>query len=177
MEPCAFGTCVLSVCELAGGGGNLLIQINMLTKPKWGNLKWRIGPLQTASHIRLDLRRGAHEERLEGAELEQRCSYFPRMSGPGLHNHQMFTTNPAAFSPLLSPRLSLSDFFSLWGPLKQALPVIMHTQFTRGLWSRWNVSSHMIAYTVYSYSTEKAKQRKQGEKNCLDCCQLFIVVF
>lgn len=112
--------------------------------------------------------------------LEQWCSYFPCMSGPGLPNHQMFTTNPAAFSlspPLLSPCRSFLDFFflslSLWGPLKQALPVITHTQFTRGLWSKWNVSSHMMVCALYSYSTEKAERRKR-ETRFLDCCQLFL---
>lgn len=118
------------------------------------------------------------EERLEGADLGAVMQLFPLyMSGPGLPNHQMFTTNPAAFSlsPSFSPvsGVSLSLSLFLWGPLKQALPVITNTQFTKGLWSKWNVSSHMMVCALYSYSVEKAEQRKQGKK-CSDCCQLLL---
>lgn len=152
---------------------NLLIQINVLTKPKWGNLEWRIGPLQTASHVRLDLWRKVDEERLEGADLGTATQLFPlyvraRPPQPPDVYHQ-----PSCFLslPFFLP-VSPSQIFSLRVSLKQALPVIMHTQFTRGLWSKWNVSSHMIVRTVYSYSTEKAKQRKR-RRRLLDCSQSF----
>lgn len=45
--------------------------------------------------------------------LEQQRNYFPCMSGPGLHNCQMFTTNPAAFSLAFFLLISPPQIFSL----------------------------------------------------------------
>lgn len=96
--------------------------------------------------------------------LERWCSYFPCICQGQVSptTRCLPPTQLLSLSPLLSP-LSL-EFLSLflWGPLKQALPVITNTQFTRGLWSKWNVSSHMMVCALYSYSVEKAEQRKQG---------------
>lgn len=65
--------------------------------------------------------------------LEARYIYFPCMSGPGLQ-----TTRCLPQSQLLSlshffPVLPRSLTFFLQVSLKQALSVIMRTQFTRGL--------------------------------------------
>lgn len=73
-EQCPFGSRV-PLGKLKKQKKNLLIQIICLQCG--ANLSDVFGPLQTDSHIRLDLRRRVDEERLEGADLGIVVKLFP----------------------------------------------------------------------------------------------------
>lgn len=125
-----------------------------------------MGSLRTASHFRLDVWRRADEERLEGADLGTATQLFPlyvraRPPQPPDVYHQPSCFLSLSLSLPLSPHLSLSR----WGSLNRALPVIMHTQFTRRS-LKW-----VECVQPYDSMFCIAKRRKR-EKRLLDGFQL-----
>lgn len=128
---------------------------------RWGRRAWPacerrktkhkslIGPNKSVRPAKVDLdlcrlsrqiRSAADEGRLEGADLGT-ANAAPAHQGQVSPDRQMFTTEPAAFPLSPAPRLSFSEiykyiylffFFFLRGPLKRALPVIMHNSVHQG---------------------------------------------